>query len=100
MSKPHHIAKYLESTTEDLVEMLPAYVDTQKNLPFNGYCLQINKRSSPNIKYIVSYVCDTYKAEDLANPFHERILHKTCSERLPEALADMHHYLATNNLID
>ncbi len=85
---------------EDLLDSLPAYVDTQKNPPFNGYWLEIRKRSPSSIQYIVRYVCDTYNSEEITIPFFERVLHKTYSFDLAFALEEMRGFLINEGLIE
>lgn len=77
------------SNSDALIEMLPAYIDTKTDEPFNGYCLQIHKRTAENIKYIVKYVCDSIPGEEISNPLYEKVLYKTCAPTLKEALNEM-----------
>jgi len=80
-------------TVTELIDLLPAVIDTKKDEPFNNYWLQIKKRSALNIQYIVRYVCDTYTAEEISSPIYERILHKTHSQYLDEAISEMIKFL-------
>ena len=84
---------------EKLLDSLPAYVDTEKNAPFNGYWLEIKKRSVSNIQYIIRYVGDTYTAQEVTNPLCERVLHKTYSHDLSIALEEMKVFLVNEGLI-
>ncbi len=87
-------------TVADLIDLLPAVVNTKQDEPFNNYWLEIKKRTALNIQYIVRYVCDTHSAEEISNPFVERVLHKTYSHDLKEALIEMINFLQERRLMD
>lgn len=82
-----------------LIDTLPACVDIKRDDPFNNYWLQINKRSAENIRYIVSYVCDTSSFRDIENALMPRELHRTHGETLEIALKAMIDFLVQENLI-
>ena len=82
-----------------LLEILPAYVDTGKDHPFNGFWLQILKRNTESIRYIVQYIGDTFSHEEICTPGFERVLHKTYAPNLEEALSQMASWLIDNGLM-
>ena len=71
-------------TVSELFELLPAFIDTKQNEPFNGFWFALNKRRALNIKYIANYHCDTA-------PFGERpcdlFSHNIYDEKLADCLA-------------
>jgi hypothetical protein len=94
--------RYTNMTAGELIELLPACIDTKKNEPFNYFWLQIIKRNVDNIKYIVRYMCDSFTAEEAISGkyYPERIYHHTCSLKLTDALAEMLVFLIENKLIE
>jgi hypothetical protein len=97
-----HINKEMPNSLDlyQLLELLPAYIDTQKDHPFNGYWLQIMKRSTENIKYIVKYVCDTYSTEELCAVGFERVLKHKAAPSLEDALSKMASWLIDNGYMN
>ena len=79
----------------DLMDLLPPCIDTKENEPFNYYWLEVKKRRSLHIRYIVRYVCDSY-----SNPIYERVLVKTYSSNLDKALEEMFTLLLDKGFID
>src|SRR4029077_17573222 len=45
-------------TVAELMQILPAFVDTKTNEPFNNFYFNLHKRTAKNIQYIVNYHCD------------------------------------------
>lgn len=82
---------YSAFTVGELMELLPAFIDTKMNEPFNIFWLSIKKRSAKNIQYIARYVCDSIPGNALDNPFYE-ITHphiNAHAEKLSDCLALM-----------
>jgi hypothetical protein len=81
----------------ELMERLPAWVDTKISEPFNNFYLKIQKRSSLNIQYIVNYYCDTVDPQDMV----ERKLIKPSffDENLITVCSELLIYLIENNLV-
>jgi len=82
---------YSAFTAGELMELLPPFIDTGMNEPFNIFYLSIKKRPTKNIQYIAKYICDSIPGEQLDNPFYE-ITHphlKAYSEKLSDCLALM-----------
>jgi hypothetical protein len=87
-------------TVAELGEMLPPWIDIKKNEPFNIFGLQIIKRQSRNIQFIVSYECDTIAGEEVNNPLARLQLCKTFDEKEAYARAKMLIYLLENKLME
>jgi|SRR5712675_328916 len=82
---------YSAFTAGELMELLPPFIDTGMNEPFNIFYLSIKKRPTKNIQYIARYICDSIPGEQIDNPFYE-ITHphlKAYSEKLSDCLAMM-----------
>lgn len=93
---------YKAYTSTELIDLLPPCIDFRHDTPFNNGWLVIQKRSAKNIQYIVSYVCDTYLAEEMANPSNpqSKTFCKTHDENLSNALAKMAIFLLENKLME
>lgn len=88
-------------TSDELFDLLPAYIDTKENEPFNNFWLQLQKRSFENIKYIGRYVCDSMSGEEIGNPLYQlESKAKSHSPKLADCLAEMLIYLIENNLFE
>lgn len=76
---------YSAFTSDELMEMLPACINTGKNEPFNYFYLVLQKRTAPNIRYILNYNCDTHEG----NEYFPRILipHNIYDSNLANCLA-------------
>lgn len=72
-------------TSSELLEILPACIDTKQNEPFNYFWLQICKRSAKNIQYCTGYFCDTVEAINF--PSMGSPILKSHDEKFPDALA-------------
>lgn len=89
-------------TSSELLEILPACIDIKRNDPFNYYWLNIQKRTTKNIKYIVGYFCDTYSAEEIVNfshPLNTKKLFTEYDENFCDCLAKTLIYLIENKMI-
>jgi len=86
-------------TVAELFDMIPAMITIPGREPFDGFWLHINKTTAKNIQYIIGYICDTFKAEDLTVPYFGDIYRKTYDEHLADALAKMLIYLIENNIL-
>lgn len=78
-------------TVGQLFELLPAYIDTKKDEPFNNFFLHVVKRTTENIRYIINYYCDTRELKQDGDPFFATnlIQQPICDPRLADALAKM-----------
>ena len=78
-------------TSDELVEMLPAFVCTGKKYePFENFYLEIHKRIALNIQYTIKYVCDTHGIDRYGNLSSPEFCGRpVCDENLPDALAKM-----------
>lgn len=87
-------------TSDELMDLLPAFIDIKKNEPFNNFYLQIKKRSAENIRYIGAYVCDSIPGEEAGNPlFQVQSKIKSHSPKLADCLAGLLILLIENNLL-
>ncbi len=79
------------------MDLLPAFIDTQNNEPFNFVNLKLEKRTAKNIQYMMNYHCDTFDAT-----FMPRVLlaHNIFDEKLADCLAKMLIHLIENKLIE
>jgi hypothetical protein len=78
---------YKAYTVSELSEMLPAYIDTKKDEPFNNYYLKIIKRTAKNIQWIANYECDSATADD---PFFKSLYHPNIyGEKLADVLGTL-----------
>lgn len=77
-------------TSDELMEMLPCFVDIKKNEPFNKFYLEVHKRSAKNTQYCIKYICDTKGIDRYGNmatiKFYKRNIY---DEKLADALAKM-----------
>lgn len=72
------------------MELLPSFIDVVGREPFNFFCLKIHKHSIGNIKYIISYECDSMSGEDIIhNNFFATSLIRNDDFNLTNALASM-----------
>lgn len=91
---------YSAFTVGELMDLLPAFVDTKKNEPFNFFNLVIQKKTAHNIKYIINYHCDTIQVDSGSAVFsHKLCAHNIYDEKLTDCLAKMLIYLIENGLI-
>ena len=76
-------------TVGQLFEMLPAFIDTKKDEPFNNFYLHLVKRTASNIKYILNYYCDTHEMKEGVDPYFATSLiqQNIYDEKLANALA-------------
>lgn len=56
----------------NLIDLIPARIDINKNHPFNTFNLVIYKSVAKNIQYIVNYECDTFSPDML---FPHKLFH-------------------------
>lgn len=54
-----NIKHFSAFNSDELMDLLPSFIDTKKCEPYNNFGLEIYKRTVKNIQYIVKYVCDT-----------------------------------------
>jgi len=81
---------YPAFTSDELFDLLPAWIDTKQNEPFNIFYLFLQKRTTENIRYIAKYVCDTFSAEEIEHPIISfKSLIKTHSPKLADCLAEL-----------
>lgn len=88
---------YSAFTTGELFEMLPAYIQTKINEPFDNFWLSLNKREAKNIQYIGNYHCDT--TYGFERPIY-LFKHNIYDESISECLAKILIYLLENNLLN
>jgi len=95
------IDKWNAYTVGQLFDLLPAFIDTKKDEPFNNFYLHLVKRTAKNIQYILNYYCDTQSLEPGRDPFFATCLiqHNICDERLADALAKLLIHLIDNDFI-
>jgi hypothetical protein len=91
-SVPEHFnVKFCSAfTSDELMDLLPCFIDTKENGPYNNFCLEIHKRSEKNIQYVIKYVCDTQGIDrygNLASVFCP--VSNVHDEKLADALAKM-----------
>ena len=92
---------YSAFTASELMEMLPACIDTKKDHPLNDFWLQIYKRTCKDIRYIARYVCSSIPGEEIDNPFFQVISPaKAHDESLCDCLAKMLIHLIENKYIE
>jgi|SRR5579872_1445008 hypothetical protein len=86
-------------TSDELIDLLPSFVDTKKGEPYNIFCLEVHKRSAKNIQYCVKYICDTQGVDRYGAfakvTFTNRNIY---DENLSNALAKMLILLIEENL--
>src|SRR5882724_83945 len=86
-------------TIGQLFELLPAWIDTGMDQPFNNFWLYVQKRSMLNIQYIAIYICDTMPGEEAHNPIYQiRSQAKAHDAKLADCLAKCLIYLIENDL--
>ena len=90
-SVPEHfeVQFYSAFTSDELMDLLPCYVDTNKIEPYNYFGLQVHKRSATNIQYIVKYICDTQGTDRYGNMSDISLNKNIYDENLANALAKM-----------
>jgi hypothetical protein len=81
-------------TVSELLEMIPAQIQTEDNAPFDHYYLNIEKRMNEKIQYIVSYICDSCSLDGRFN----KLIFK-CDHSLPDALSLMLLWLKESNFV-
>lgn len=84
------LEQYPAFNSDELMEMLPCFVDIKKNEPFNNFYLEVHKRSEKNIQYCIKYICDTHGMDRYGNfaifKFYKSNIY---DEKLADALAKM-----------
>jgi len=90
---------YSAFNTAELGDMLPAWIDTKQNEPFNIFGLETIKRKSRNIQFIVSYECDSIKGKEINNPLARSRACHTYDEKEADARAKMLIYLIENDIV-
>lgn len=78
-------------TAGQLFDLLPAFIDTKKDEPFNNFYLHLVKREFPETRYILNYYCDTCQMKEYVDPFFatQLIQCTICDEKLSDALAKL-----------
>ena len=86
-------------SSDELMDLLPAFVDIKKNEPFNNFWLKISKHRAKNIQYSIKYICDTHaitsKGFTTTVEFGGKNIY---DENLANALAKMLIHLLEENL--
>jgi hypothetical protein len=86
-------------TSDELMDLLPCFVDTKKGEPYNNFWLEVHKRAAKNIQYAVKYICDTQGIDRYGSlataTFTSRNIY---DENLANALAKMLILLIEENL--
>lgn len=100
--KAYPVKQYSAFTASELLEILPACVDTKKDEPFNNFWLHINKRSAKNIQYIASYICDTHAGDEIIDGDNLlfRSLCRNYDEILSNCLAKILIFLIENGICE
>jgi hypothetical protein len=84
---------------DELMDLLPAHIDTKKNMPFNNFLLEITKHKVLHIQYSINYICDTSSVTALGIDLSVKLLaHNICDKKLSDCLAKLLIYLIENNL--
>ncbi len=93
------LQQYPAFTSDELMDLLPSFIDTKKGEPYNNFGLEVYKRTVKNIQYIVKYVCDTHGVDRYGSlakvTFTNRNIY---DENLANALAKMLILLIEENL--
>lgn len=96
--------KYPAYNADELIEILPAIIDTKKNEPFNCFWLNIKKSRAKNIQYIINYYCDTFTPTGSEESFfitEPRLFeHNIYDKNFSDALAKTIIYLIENKLME
>src|SRR5271170_643228 len=86
-------------TSDELMHLLPCFIDTKKGEPYNNFYLEVHKRSEKNIQYCIKYVCDTQGINRYGNltivEFYKKPIY---DENLSNALAKMIIFLMDEKL--
>ena len=84
----------------ELMELLPPYIDTKNNEPFNTFGFNLIKCSSHNIQYICNYHCDCSQF-DSGSPYFalKLIKHNIYDENLADCLAKTLIYLIEEGFV-
>lgn len=94
-----NIKHFSAFTSDELMDLLPSFVDTKRGEPYNNFGLEIYKRSAKNIQYIVKYVCDTHGVDRYGSLAKVTFTHRNVyDENLANALAKMLILLIEENL--
>lgn len=102
---------YSAFTVAELIEMLPAWIDTKLDEEFNNLYLEIIKRKTLYIQYIARYICYSIPSEEIDNPYFkvlstlksydEKLVElKFYDEKLADCLAKMLICLLENKLLE
>ena len=100
-SVPEHFeVKFISAfTSDELMDLLPCFVDTKKGEPYNNFWLEVHKRRAKNIQYSIKYICDTQGIDRYGSlatvTFTNRNIY---DENLANALAKMLILLIEENL--
>lgn len=91
---------YSAFTVSEIMDLLPAFIDTKSNEPFNIFGFNLIKRSSRNIQYICNYHCECSQV-DSGSPYFALTLikHNVYDEKLADCLAKTLIYLYENGFI-
>lgn len=85
--------------SDELMDLLPSFIDTKKGEPYNNFGLEIYKRSAKNIQYIVKYVCDTMGVDRYGSLAKVTLTNRNIyDENLSNAIAKMLILLIEENL--
>lgn len=88
-------------TIGQLFELLPSYIDTKKDEPFNIFWFHLAKSSLNDLSCIVNYYCTANKLEQDGDPFFATSLIQCIiyDKKLADSLAKLLIYLLESELI-
>jgi hypothetical protein len=93
-----HIPAY---TSDELLDLLPAFIYYNLFKPHDYYYLRIDKRTYKDIRYCAKYVCSSIEGKEINNPFFEvPSPAKSHASTLADCLAEMLIYLLENKMMD
>src|SRR5882762_5195390 len=94
--------EYLSAyTSDELLNLLPAYIIYTDIKPYDYFYLRIDKRTYEDIRYSAKYICSSIKGEEINNPFFEMPCPaKSHAATLADCLAGMLIYLLENKMME
>jgi hypothetical protein len=93
------LEEYPAYSVAELMELIPAYIDTKTNQPYNFYNFSLLKKAANSIRYIPTYVCDS-TSEEMNHQFQTLKMKGVYGARLSDALAILLIYLIENKLVE
>lgn len=96
---------YSAFTAAELFELIPYFIDTKKNEPFNGFrfnmtMITIVENNIAKRVFSINYHCDTYGMEQFPISSGKLFKHNIYDENLANSLAKVLIYLIENKLIN